>query len=498
MATPEQARERTWRFRLNDATTLEVSSPRLATEKQIRRRGRWSLIVGTLIAAAAVAAVASADAVENPTASLTDQTSGSTSYTNSTAVGLTVGFFHCPPGGDEDAVAINASNTSSSGPFTSVKVGGDPWPSGSCATGNLGPATFTWNLSSGDGAKTVYVEFRHGSTATVISDSITLDTAAPVISDLGFVSGTAGSSGWYVSAVSNKFSANDPLSGLDSSCQAAFSDNGTANYGERTVSTGSDEGHAVTVDSGPCSDVAGNNSSGLNSAAYTIDLSNPTNVAVTSPSDGSSTASSTVTVTGTAEDAISGIDSVNLIVNGSALGTNAIYTSIDNTWSQSSVALQCGANTIKARATDVAGRYTDSAQISVTRNCVSYTFTGFHGGVDPENVAKAGQAISLRWNLYNGTVAPGNEVIDPMINAGHYSLSSTKISCTLVGTGDAVPTADDAGSSGLRYDYISGLTDAAGQNVFVWKTLKDWANTCRRFDVTYGGVTKSAEFRFAK
>ena len=60
MATPEQARERTWRFRLNDATTLEVSLPRLATEKQIRRRGRWSLILGTLVAAAVLVTVASA------------------------------------------------------------------------------------------------------------------------------------------------------------------------------------------------------------------------------------------------------------------------------------------------------------------------------------------------------------------------------------------------------------------------------------------------------
>jgi hypothetical protein len=61
VATPDEGRKRTWRFRLNDATALEVSSPPRATEKQVRRRGRWSLIVGTLIAALIVSAVASAD-----------------------------------------------------------------------------------------------------------------------------------------------------------------------------------------------------------------------------------------------------------------------------------------------------------------------------------------------------------------------------------------------------------------------------------------------------
>jgi hypothetical protein len=72
VATPDESRKRTWRFKLNDATTLEVSSPPLATEKQIRRRGRWSLIVGTLIAALMVSAVASADQqqVDNDLASV--------------------------------------------------------------------------------------------------------------------------------------------------------------------------------------------------------------------------------------------------------------------------------------------------------------------------------------------------------------------------------------------------------------------------------------------
>lgn len=61
MARPDDGRKRTWRFRLNDKTTLEVSAPQGATEKQVRRRGRVSLVLGSLIAALAVAAVAYVD-----------------------------------------------------------------------------------------------------------------------------------------------------------------------------------------------------------------------------------------------------------------------------------------------------------------------------------------------------------------------------------------------------------------------------------------------------
>ena len=61
MATPDESRRRTWRFRLDDATTLGVSTPPRATEKQIRRRGRWSLVLGALIVTATFAAVAYAD-----------------------------------------------------------------------------------------------------------------------------------------------------------------------------------------------------------------------------------------------------------------------------------------------------------------------------------------------------------------------------------------------------------------------------------------------------
>jgi len=60
VATPDESRKRLWRFKLNDTTTLEVSAAAGPTEKQIRRRGRWSLVLGTLVAALMVSAVAGA------------------------------------------------------------------------------------------------------------------------------------------------------------------------------------------------------------------------------------------------------------------------------------------------------------------------------------------------------------------------------------------------------------------------------------------------------
>jgi hypothetical protein len=52
-------------MRLNESTILEVSAPEGVTEKQIRRRGRVSLVLGTLLATAALVAVAYADNVVN-------------------------------------------------------------------------------------------------------------------------------------------------------------------------------------------------------------------------------------------------------------------------------------------------------------------------------------------------------------------------------------------------------------------------------------------------
>ena len=483
MAAPDESRRRTWRFRLDDATTLGVSSPPRATEKQVRRRGRWSLIVGTVIAMLSLGAVmAYADAITDVSVTVKGSEATNT-YTKSTAVKVAVSATHCPPGGDMDAIEVSFRNSASDA-WTIVKADGVAWPSGDCVSGvpPATPAELDWTLATGaDGARTVFARLKHGTNETFAQDSITLDATPPVITDHGpMPSSPDGANNWYIGAVSNLFAASDATSGLSSDCQSAFPLNSGTGRNERSVSTGTNEGSAVKVNSGPCSDVASNTNPGIDSTAFMIDLSDPS-VAITSPADGSSTSDSSISASGTASDAISGVASVNLEVNGTALGTNASLNS--GTWSQSGVALQCGANTIKAIATDSAGRTAQSAQITVTRNCVTYTIDGFYQPVENHvvNGAKAGSTIPLKFNiLLGGVIQTDTALVTSLIQ---------KYTCTSGANVDNMLTTDElsSGNTSLRFDSV------AQQMVFNWKTSKTAG--CYRVTLNVqGGASLSIDF----
>lgn len=92
MATPDEGRKRMWRFRLNDATALEVSSPPRATEKQVRRRGRVSLVLGTLLAALTLVAVAAADQIDADADALSTSTPQGNSAAANQQPGTTVEY----------------------------------------------------------------------------------------------------------------------------------------------------------------------------------------------------------------------------------------------------------------------------------------------------------------------------------------------------------------------------------------------------------------------
>ena len=146
--------------------------------------------------------------------------------------------------------------------------------------GDLVQPTIAHTLTAGDGTKAVCAQYRDaaGNVSDAATDTIVLDTLAPVVQDAGIQSGTTGANGWYVSAVSNSFTASDTGSGLDPACAAAFPKN---------VSTGSSEGTTVTVSSGACSDLAGNTNPGVSSASFKIDLTDPTaTLAVTAGTPG--------------------------------------------------------------------------------------------------------------------------------------------------------------------------------------------------------------------
>jgi len=123
----------------------------------------------------------------------------------------------------------------------------------------------------------------------------------------------------------------------------------------------------------------------------------------------------------------------------------------------------------------------------VATGTVRYNWSGFFSPVDNEdvNVAKAGRAIPLKFSL------DGYQGLESEIFATNYP-KSIRIPC-LEGDEvdqDELPTVA-AGESSLSYD---ADTD---QYIYVWKTLKSWAGTCRKLVVLLNdGTSLEADFTF--
>ena len=137
-----------------------------------------------------------------------------------------------------------------------------------------------------------------GNTATANAatfSNIDIDKVAPEVT-LGAASGTAGSNGWYTSAVTQRFNAADALSGIDG---ATFQDK-----------TSSGQGSSVSITSDAFSDKAGNTATG--SATFKIDLSDPTITTSLNPANPASSgwynaATGAPTVGFTCSDSVSGL-----------------------------------------------------------------------------------------------------------------------------------------------------------------------------------------------
>jgi hypothetical protein len=125
----------------------------------------------------------------------------------------------------------------------------------------------TNNASTGTKALTDTVG--NSATAGPISGN-KVDRKAPVLTDDGPTPANPnGANNWYTSAVTNKFTATDGGSG--------FGTNGNPTK-SITISSGTAEGSAVKIASGAVSDAVGNSAASIDSAAFKIDLSDPTNV----------------------------------------------------------------------------------------------------------------------------------------------------------------------------------------------------------------------------
>jgi hypothetical protein len=147
-----------------------------------------------------------------------------------------------------------------------------------------------------------------------------------------------------------------------------------------------------------------------------------------------------------------------------------------------------GAHAFTVTATDVAGNL-----IQATNDYdVIYNFSGFFSPVDNPgsgpsfvfNVAKAGSAIPVKFSLSGDQ---GLNIFDTGFPV------SQQIICNASSTTDVIEQTLTAGSSSLSYD---ATTD---QYVYVWKTNKGWANTCRQLIVQLNdGTPHVAYFTFTK
>jgi hypothetical protein len=549
MERPDKGRKRrTWRFKLDDSTILEVSAPRGATEKEVRRRGRLMLVLGSLAAALALAAVAVAGHNVNPTSLTFNATEGGanpptqtftfsgpaactggtisetaswlsldksviadddvvtggvqTTVTASVAVAgllasgspftatVTINPTDSQPGSSEPCdsnltvsvtlnivagdttapdsrsvviddnaawtndgsgdVSVDISATDAVG-VTRYRLATSQAGLGAAADFAVSPAEtsfarsdLAFTLSAGEGlSKEVWARFCDAAdNCADASDTIGWDKTAPSITDAGVQSGTAGANGWYVSAVVNRFQVGSDLSGLDAACTAAFPS------GNRDVSTGASEGSSVSVSSGPCSDVAGNTNPGINSAIFKIDLTDPS-VEITSPADGLTTIATAITVSGTASDTPSGIDTVSVNGGSATLGTG--------TFTKTNVSLNCGSNTVTALATDVAGR-TRSDSITVNRLCfgLQYLQPIDQSTSSPAtNVGKYGRVIPVKVIL---TLLGGGGLSDADLASYGLTLQMgvNGATCSSGAATDSVEAYADAGES------------AAGTNLFRW------------------------------
>ena len=206
----------------------------------------------------------------------------------------------------------------------------------------------------------------------------------------------------------------------------------------------------------------------------------------------SASTTSNVTVQDTTPPSIAFHADVNAIAT-SAAGAVVSYTLPTATdLVDGSVAVTClpasgstfavGSTTVNCSATDSHG----NTGYSSFKVIVSYAFTGFFKPIDNlpiVNVTKAGQAIPVKFSL------GGNMGLN--IFAAGYP-KSIQMACG-GSAEDAIEETTTAGGSSLSYDATTG------QYIYVWKSEKAWAGTCRQLQVKFAdGQVRYANFSFTR
>ena len=258
---------------------------------------------------------------------------------------------------------------------------------------------------------------------------------------------------WHAEDVSIACTASDGGSGVSPLSDASFSLSTSVDIGTETdnASTGTKE----------VSDVVGNKATAGPIASNKVDKKGPT-VNLVCPAS-PVILGSTADANWTASDDGSGVATGASGTVHLATGTVGLHTAT------------AGASS----AVDVVGNGSPVAECTYS---VIYLWTGFFQPVDNNNlnVAKAGSAIPVKFNLggYQGLA----------IFAVGFP-SSIQINCSSIDeTPDAIEETVNAGGSSLTYD------QTASQYMYVWKSEKSWAGTCRRLDVKLNDGTKHVAF----
>ena len=209
--------------------------------------------------------------------------------------------------------------------------------------GISGPATQTGtNASGGDGAAVTIPSPAFSDNAgntttagTVSSPAFKIDTVAPAVGEAE-LSGTLGNDNWYTTPVSASFGATDGTSGV-------------AGTNPKTVSTGTQQGEAIVLESPAFSDVAGNTTAaGAKKAVVKVDsLAPDAPTASLSPAHnkaGWNNSDVTVSFTGNGDNDGSGVDFCTADVP---------------------VIAETDSQTVSGTCTDLAGNVSDATQVTV-------------------------------------------------------------------------------------------------------------------------------------
>jgi hypothetical protein len=267
--------------------------------------------------------------------------------------------------------------------------------------------------------------------------------------DAPVVNGTPGNDDWYRSAVTVAWNWIDSGSGIDPS-----------NCVQTSRSIG--EGSAIIITS-TCQDLDGNATS--DSMTFKVDTTAPT-VTVTGITDGGQYVYGSAPAAGcsTADD-----------TSGVAVDASVIVTTSGSNGAGPFTAICSGA-------ADNAGNQASSVSVSYI---VVYAFNGFFSPIDNPpvlNSIKGGQGIPVKFGL-------GSNLGLNVLAVGYPN--AQQITCNTSAPLDVVEETVTAGSSSLSYDA------STGRYVYVWKTNKAWAGTCRKLVVRLAdGTDHTAIYRF--